>query len=207
VIIAFAALMIGVPATAAVSAWLGFPGFRIVLNYPSAATATPGDPYFAISLPDIPRSVVRDMDEAQRSLGFLVRAPNLAVVGSPRRVTVSPLVPDGVLLASYEVASEAGRPSEGLDLIEFKGAIDNDLLFDKLVGPPANFARLDVRGLPGYFIASPHDLVVRDRTRRMVYDLLVAGRNVLIWQEDGVIIRLESDLDRAALLEIARSMQ
>jgi hypothetical protein len=54
-------------------------------------------------------------------------------------------------------------------------------------------------GSHGYLYVAPGGAVEQDRP-------LLAGPT-LIWEQDGLVLRLEGDVDRATALRIARSMR
>jgi hypothetical protein len=135
-----------------------------------------------------------------------------------RRAEYAPLVPralpepDGVYFrrpppggeVSFVYRSEDGGVAAVLS--QFRG--DALPYVSKAAGPQTRVRRVAVGRREGVWLAgAPHVLVyqdqrgvIREQTRRL------AG-NVLLWERDGLTLRLEGALDLATALRIARSVE
>ena len=141
-----------------------------------------------------------------------------------RSATFRVLVPAGTLADPDEVVVERGphpayvalryRPGPGrpptgpsgmaVQVDEIAG--DSSRFFQKYLDGAA--ARLvDVDGAPGVWVEGPHELWVEDRTGAIRYEPPRLAARTLVWQRDGVTLRLEGDLTLQAALAIATGMQ
>lgn len=73
----------------------------------------------------------------------------------------------------------------------------------KTIAPFEDTLDVSVNGEPAYWIPIPHRIAIE--TDRGVVELVTRG-HVLIWQVGDLTYRIETSLDRAAALEIARSV-
>jgi hypothetical protein len=143
--------------------------------------------------------------EAGQQLGTAILVPDL---GTPDAIYLLP----ETNAVSVVYTARAGLPAVpqagglGLLLTEFRASIDRDLLFGKGLPPGTNLEQVQVGAAPGYWIAgAPHLFVrtpnggVRDLPARL------AG-NTLLWEQNGLTLRLESALDRDAAIALARTV-
>jgi hypothetical protein len=123
--------------------------------------------------------------------------------------------PDAIFLESGRVATvwvaspdlpEAGDSGVGLLHLQFRAELDSALV-SKRLGPDTSVQSVSVRGRTGFWIeGAPHVVtylengVEREETTRL------AG-NVLLWEQDGVTNRIESDLPLVDVLTIVASLQ
>jgi len=120
--------------------------------------------------------------QAEELVGF---RPLLPDVGPPDAVRVSRFAPDIVVIVY-------GGPRARLRLTELHyGAIEKFALTEQRV------ERVEVRGQPGLWIEGRHVVELQGLPR-------LAG-NTLLWEQDGLTLRLEGRLSRDQALEIARS--
>lgn len=123
--------------------------------------------------------------EAERVTGFRPLLPDIP----PDAVYVDRFTPDYVILLW-------GRPKTRLRLSELRtgtGLIQKFVLGDQRV------EQVRVDGLPGIWVEGPH----------VALELLGQPRlsgNVLLWEQDGLTLRLEGRMSREQALRIARSV-
>jgi hypothetical protein len=86
--------------------------------------------------------------------------------------------------------------------------VDNTFLLKKLVGAGTSVERLSIRGEPGYFLSgAPHFVVLLDELGNPIEETVWLARNVLVWEDEGLAIRLEGDVTKARALELADDLR
>jgi hypothetical protein len=142
------------------------------------------------------------LDEAVREAGFPAQVP--AALGDPDAVWVD-TTDDGSRIVLAWTASGALPPIDGLPwgavLYGFRGQVEQAA---KSVFVDGNtFEEATVDGRDAIWVTGPHelDLVTGDGT----YERYLVTGNVLVWESDGIVLRLESSLDLPAAVEIAES--
>jgi hypothetical protein len=102
-----------------------------------------------------------------------------------------------------------GRPpasTGGLAVHIDEIAGDSSRFFEKYLGGAA--ARLvRVGGAPGVWIDGPHELLVLDRAGEVRVEPARLATKTLVWQRDGVTLRLEGDLTLPQALAVATGMR
>ena len=154
------------------------------------------------------------LDEAQAAVDFPVRIPTAAGFNAPDEIYLIDQV-EGAMV-SFVYAAAPGLPASdetgvGALLTQFRGEADRGLIEKGLPDDGAQATNLDavaVSGEPGFWISgAPHGFffVCYDvgECRQERYRL--AG-NVLLWEQDGVTLRLESALTLENALVIAESV-
>jgi hypothetical protein len=92
-------------------------------------------------------------------------------------------------------------------VVEFRGAIEPNL-FGKAAGPDTRVEPVTVNGGPGYWLeGAPHLFFYRDASGAILQETLRLAGNTLVWEQDGVTLRLEAQVSRARALEIAASVR
>jgi hypothetical protein len=189
-----AAALAAVPSTRhAILDWLGL---RSVEVRTVPTTPTPG-----VAVPPGPADLGRrtTLEQARRRVSFTVLVP--AAPGQPRQVYVAAAPPGGRVTFFYP--PQDGRPQ--LLVTEFRGSQTRTFL-QKLLGPGARAERVRVGGVPGAWLSGrPHGFIYADRNGSIrTEDTRLAG-NVLLWERDGVVFRLEGRLTKATALRIGAS--
>jgi hypothetical protein len=167
--------------------------------------------------------------------GILVRqAPGPSASGSPTPSVSLPSVYEGLGEPTTEAAVEAyssgrllrpgalGVPDrvfrrEALVTLVYGGrtptwlvmevVAPSELLLEKIVGTSADVRRLTVNGQPAVWVEGPRELIyVRAGDEPRVEDARLSG-NSLIWEQDGVAVRIETTRGLDEALEVARSMR
>ena len=154
------------------------------------------------------------LDDARTAVDFPVRVPAAAGFDAPPEIYL--LDQDQGAMVSFVYPPGPGLPPTdetgvGALLTQFQGAADRDLIEKGLHNDGAAETHLEavsVDGEPAYWISgSPHAFffVCYDAGECRQERSRLAG-NVLIWEQDGVTLRLESALSREDALAIAESV-
>ena len=99
------------------------------------------------------------------------------------------------------------RMDAGLIITQTRGGIADEYL-QKLVYGGTDVRRVNVAGRPGAFISGgSHSYLYVSPTGDVEQDHPLLAGPTLIWEQDGLVLRLEGDVDRATALRIARSMR
>jgi hypothetical protein len=102
---------------------------------------------------------------------------------------------------------EVGETGAGLLLSQFRGRLDQQIL-GKFVGPEGRMQEVTVGDRRGYWVAGPpHVVLYVDPEGEVREDTARLAGNVLLWDDGGVIRRLESALPLDAALGIATSVR
>jgi hypothetical protein len=137
--------------------------------------------------------------DAEAAAGFRVVVP--ASLGQPDEVYYA--ARPGVVTLVYRPRPglpPSGDPEVGALVMEARATVD-EAAFGKLVAGGTHVERVTVNGGPGYWISgAPHGfLLYRDGT---VDRFRLAG-DVLVWNQAGLVVRIESGLDRSSALAAA----
>jgi hypothetical protein len=186
----------------AVAGWLGIPGVRI--------EAEPGrrPPGIARAELDIGRRV--SLEEAAAAVPFEVLEPTLAGLGAPDSVFLDERFESGRVTLVYDAGARLPRAAEtgvGLLLTEFEATLDEDLVkkltFEGTVVEPVAIG--DDRG---YWLGGePHVILYGRPGGDVLSDTVRLAGNTLVWQHDGLTLRLESALGKRQALRVARSVR
>jgi hypothetical protein len=143
------------------------------------------------------------LQEAERDAGFPAQVP--ASLGDPDAVWVDSSS-DGARIVLAWTANGALPPLDGLPwgavLYEFHGQFEQA---SKSVFLDGNtFEDAKVGGRDAIWITGRHelDLVTRDGA----YARYLITGNVLVWESNGIVLRLETSLDQASAVQVAESI-
>jgi hypothetical protein len=163
----------------------------------------PGSPPSA-SLPPVTPGALGEPVTAEEAVALAGFEPSLPSGPPPDEVYVvdSPFGDPGLLYAWRPSATYPALPGTewGLVLVAFQG--DEETVV-KSVQAFEDVHDASVDGATAVWIPVPHVLMVDTDEGTKTFS--VRG-NVLIWEVDGITYRLETSLDRASALEVARSM-
>lgn len=195
--VAAATLAFSAPARRAVADLFGLPG--VIFSHEPAPVAPAPDGGLRlgdeVSLP-----------EARRRVDFELALPS--GLGPPDAVYVDHAAAAPVVSVVYRPTGalpEAGSTGVGLLLSQFPGRLE-DAVMAKFLGPGSRMEAVTVDGRPGYWLPGPpHVVLYLDPHGEVREDTARLTANVLLWDDGGVIRRLESSLSRDAALAIARS--
>jgi hypothetical protein len=223
VVLAGAALLALVPtARDTVAGWFGVRGIRIVFvdetptPTPAAtATAPPATPAASATPPSLGVGLLLGervtLAEAQTRVDFPIRVPDAALLGPPDEVYVRALSDGDMVSFVYYPRPELPAAAEtgvGLLLVQFE-APEDSFWGEKTIGPANEVRPVRVDGGEGLWIEGWHLLFVApDPLAGAVREGIVErpAANVLLWDEDGVTYRLESDLSAPETIAVAESL-
>lgn len=170
------------PARSAVLEFLGLKSVRIERREPTATPAPPGAEL------DLGRPVT--LGEAAR------RAAPPTALGEP----------SGAFLSDVTGLTYVYGP--GPDLIVMQTRATVTPFIEKSVGGSARLERFRIGGDPAYFISgAAHGVAFSRPGGEATYDpQRLAGDTLLLERGDGLLIRIEGDVDRARATAIARSI-
>jgi len=179
------ALVVLPPTRQAIAGWLGLTHVTVERVRVLPTPAHPG-------LIDGARTKV-GLAEARRRVGFIVLVPS-----APRQAIYLIDGPPG-----GEVQFDL---TDGTLVTESGGSFDQRIL-GKVIGPGTEVNSVEVRGRPGAWIhGSPHEIVYLDRSGNFRPETLRRAGNVLIWEEAGVVMRVEGSSTESAALAIAATL-
>lgn len=222
VLLAGIPLVVSPSARTAVAERLGLRGVKITY-VPTAPAPTPASPTGAPVPVEVHLGLGEPLTlaEAPARVPYRVLLPSLPDLGPPDQVFVTQVVPGGQVALVYRPrpgipdTTEAGvRPRPGLPgtgvgilLTQFRGDFAPEFL-GKGIGPGTRLEQVTVNGAPGYWIeGQPHALFYRDANGEIHDDRVRLAGNTLLWEQDGLTLRLESALTREEALRIAESVR
>jgi hypothetical protein len=181
---------------------LGLSGVSISTD-PTATTATvpPGN---ALEIGE-PTTLE---EAARQSNGSLVMPPD-AVLGAPDATYL--LDQDGTVQVTYIYLPrpdlpEVGETGVGLLISQFDGHT-NDSFIQKQLGPNTTIEMTEVNGHLAFWLTGQPHVFFYERPNGDIYEESIRlAANVLLWEQDGKTIRIETTLDRDATVQIAEAM-
>jgi hypothetical protein len=188
--VAVAAAMAVPQARTAIFRWLGLTSVRIV---------------HVDTLPSVPVNTQLDLGErvttaeARSSVRYHVYMPRKA--GRPDAVYLLHFPPGG------QVSFIWGSPSRPRLLFsQFRGSRTEQFI-EKLVPTGTRVERVRVDGERGYFLAGePHQFYYVNSEGQVIQESIRLAGNTLLWEHDGLVLRLEGDFDKQDALALARSV-
>jgi hypothetical protein len=189
--VAVAAAMAVPQARTAIFRWLGLTSVRIV---------------HVDTLPSVPVNTQLDLGDrvtlaqARSNVRYHVYMPRKA--GRPYAVYLSRFPPGG------QVSFVWGSPSRPRLLFsQFRGSRTGEFI-EKLVTIGTKVERVSVDGEPGYFLSGePHQFNYLDAEGQVIQESIRLAGNTLLWEHDGLVLRLEGDFDKQDALALARSAE
>jgi hypothetical protein len=178
------AVAVNPDARRAVAGFLGLPGFQIqkVKVLPSPA------PFHGT------RAVT--LEEARRLAKFTVLTP-----GPPERIRA-------VAIDETPPGGEVELDLEGGAIVtQVQGGMDKNF-FGKMIGPDGKVTEVNVGGSPGYwFSGAAHIFFYTDAKGQFRNDDLRLAGDTLVFERNGVIVRIEGAKNEADALRIASLMK
>jgi hypothetical protein len=191
-------------ARSAILEWLGLKSVKIERKAP---TATP-QPQRGQLGENLLLGAAVPLEEARRRAEFTVRVPDAL----PRPDAVyydAPPPPGGRVSFVYRPQPGLTRsPQTGTGLLVSEWRATVTPVVQKAAGG-AKLERLKIGGDRAYFISGPpHGVAWVDENGQVEFeDQRLAGNTLLVERADGLLLRIEGDLNRAAAVRIARSLR
>jgi len=190
-------------AAAAVAFGIAIGGLRI--------TIAPGTP------PPLPSGVVQSrafgsevgLDEARLRAGFTILVPSLEKIGRPDHVYVNDVPSGGTV--SLVWGPHPGYPADvngvGLVVTEFQADVDPGV-WEKMVYGDSTIIRTQVGRQAALWISGgEHTFFYRDASGRIVDSSLRLVGTALIWQQNGLVLRVEGAPDLPSATDVADSLR
>lgn len=184
--------------------------FRGPVPSPSPTPTRQPSPTASTSLGPLGLGEAVTLAEARRRAGYPVLLPADAALGTPDEVYVRAIA--GGTQVSFLYRVRPGIPPSpqagvaGL-VSEFGGRLDVNIL-GKVAGPGTRLETVTVNGGPGAWLeGQPHEFFYSTGSGSFVTESLRLAGNTLIWEQDGRILRLEAQVDKATALRIAASFR
>jgi hypothetical protein len=183
----------------AVADFLGLRGIRIQYE---ASPAPPGGKL------DLGQRV--SIEEASDSASFEILRPSLTELGEPDEVYLREQEGLGAMVSFLwrpsNLLPEVDESGIGLLFTQFRAGIDQNVL-GKGLGRGVRLESVLVDGEKGFWIEGElHSLYVFDDKGELQTDKTRLAANTLLWERDGLTLRLESRLSKAESLRIATSI-
>jgi hypothetical protein len=203
-VIALSAVLTFSPAARhAVARWLGLEGARI-----QTVPTLPPVPSIGPSPIDLLLGERVTLAEARDRAAFDLVLPS--VLGPPDAVFLDDRLPGGRISMGWRPTAElpvSEHTGYGLLLSQFRGSQDQAWL-QKYIPQGEAIQPVTVDGEPGYWIGlTDHVLLYLTADGDTREDTLRLAGPTLLWERDGLLVRLEGELDRATALRIARSVR
>jgi hypothetical protein len=128
-------------------------------------------------------------------------------LGRPAGVFRAGSPPGGRVSLTYRPRAglPAVAPGVGALITEFRGSRTREFI-QKALGPGTTARRVSVGGDPGVYLSGrPHGFVFIDAAGQIRMENVRLARDVLLWEHDGLVLRLEARLPLRRLLATARS--
>jgi hypothetical protein len=187
----------------AVAQHLGLRGVRITY-VPEVAPSPPApDPRLRLG-------TALDLDSARARVPFPILVPTLEELGPPGEVYVNPAVPGGEVSLLY--APRPGlpeAPGTGLGLLISQAPGHGvSPVYEKGAGPDTRLRSVRVGSQPGFWIdGAPHRFGYFGPDGGGLVGEARLAANVLVWEQDGVTVRIEGALSLEAAQRIAASLR
>jgi hypothetical protein len=123
--------------------------------------------------------------------------------------------PDGVFLRNFPPGGQVsflyggGEPPAKLRLLftQFRGSTNQEFI-EKQATPLTHIERVTVDGEPGFWLSGePHEFYFRGADGQIIPESIRLAGNTLLWEHNGLLLRLEGDFDKQDALELARSVE
>ncbi|HEX7263337.1 MAG TPA: hypothetical protein VF383_04065 [Candidatus Dormibacteraeota bacterium] len=150
------------------------------------------------------------LSDAQSKVAWKIVVP--ASLGLPDEVYVQlpPLgPPQGEVTLVYKARpgmKASAQTGVAVLITEAYGKVDANF-FGKMLGTDATLEDVTVNGHPGYWISgAPHGFFFTDADGNFRNETFRLATNTLIFDDNGVLVRIEGDLTKAQALDIANSL-
>jgi len=184
----------------AVADWLGVPGIRIEIGDeapPATVTSIGGSLLLGEAI---------SIETAQGQVAFPVQVP-AALAGIPPESYLNDAFGAPVVSLLYPASADLpkiGSTGVGLLLMEIDAGGDTPIWLVKRATGETPLQPVTVNGREGYWIAGGTLLA---ETGDPFWTYQRRSGNVLVWEEEGITYRMESDLPLAEAIAIAESLE
>jgi hypothetical protein len=153
------------------------------------------------------------LDEAKARAGYSVVVPTDPLLGAPDEIYLRAVPTSTAVSFVYKVrpgiplSAEAGVAAV---VTEFGGGTVDEQFFGKIIGGDTTLEKVVIDGEPGFWIqGKPHFFFYRvaGSSGSVEQETLRLAGNTLIWQREGLLMRLEAQVDKATALRIAASFR
>ena len=186
--------------------------FRGPVPTPSLSPSrSPGVVVPPTASPGLDLGILVGLDEARARAGYPLLVPTDALLGVADEVYIRALAGSNQISFLYKVRPGIPPSADaGVSALvsEFSGSVDEQF-FGKVLDRNTTLEHVTIDGQPGFWIqGQPHFFFYNAGVAGQVQQetLRLAG-NTLIWQRNGLLLRLEAQVDRATALRIAASFR
>jgi hypothetical protein len=143
------------------------------------------------------------------SVSFEPFAPPSLVLGEPDEVYLSTMPVGGQVSYVYlpdDTTPEVANTGVGLLISQFQGDT-NESFIQKQLEPETTIELVEVNGATGFWLeGEPHVFFYEDTEGNIQQESIRLAGNVLLWEQDGITLRIESALPKDEALRIAEAM-
>ncbi len=148
--------------------------------------------------------------EAGTLVDYDILSPSNSVLGAPDAIYYNDERLGGQISLVWVPRSnlpEAADSGVGMLISSFRGNLEPST-YAKELDPSRNLLLdVEVRGRPGFWIeGEPHVFLFEDPNGGIQFESIRLAGNVLLWEENGVTMRIESALPREDVLLIAETL-
>jgi hypothetical protein len=179
------------------------------LGLPGVSISTGETPATIPATTDLAIGEPTTLDAAESGAGFALAGPPESTLGAPD--AVYRLVAPGGAQISYMYAPnndlpEIGASGIGALISQFAGKT-NASFIEKQLSPGTTIEIVTVNGQRGFWITgAPHVFYYEDPSGAIQEETVRLAGNVLLWERDGVTLRIESALAKEDAIRVAESM-
>jgi len=201
-------LVLAVPgARAAATDFLHAWGIDIFRGPPIATPAVTAAPRAGLG-------TLTTLAEARVRADFPLRVPTDPLLGTPDEVYRGLADATGLhqrislVYGPRPGIATSHEPGVSVLIVEFRGRVDETRIGGKTAGPETKIESVSVNGGRGLWLeGAPHLFFYRDESGNVWSETLRLAGNTLIWEQDGVTLRLEAQVSRDEALRIAASFR
>jgi hypothetical protein len=160
------------------------------------------------SVPDRGYGQPSNLAEAKEAVPFAIRLPAIPVLGGPDAVYLADVPASGTVTLVW--GDRPGYPADadgsGLVITQFAADI-GPATFEKMVDSGTTVQPVTVNSLPGWWVeGGTHFFFYRDEAGEIVETTIRLVGSALLWEEAGVVIRIEGAPNLEAAQKIAASL-
>ena len=188
--------------------------FRGPVPTPSPTPSrSPGSILSPTPSPALGLGTLVSLDEAKARAGYPVVVPTDPLLGAPDEVYIRAVPSSNQISFLYKTRPGIPlSPDAGVAAIvsEFGGGTVDEQFFGKVLDRNTTLERVVIDGEPGFWIqGTPHFFfyAVAGAAGSVQQETLRLAGNTLIWQRNGLLMRLEAQVDKATALRIAASFR